>query len=133
MRAFVRRYAPHADLDDPFLNQLVEGAALYARGFALAHRQLRDPTLKERAALGDLAKALRVLPPDTPGEDIQTVVYEAGKRHFAPSELRAWFACLYQVLLGQDEGPRFGQFAALYGISETVMLIEQALARKAAA
>ena len=53
-------------------------------------------------------------------------MYEVGKRHpFA--ELRAWFGCLYQVLLGQQEGPRFGGFVALYGIQETIALIEAAL------
>ena len=50
-------------------------------------------------------------------------MFEVGKRH-AFAELRAWFGCLYQVLLGQAEGPRFGGFVALYGVTETVALIE---------
>ncbi len=133
LRGFVRRYAPHADPGDPFLNQLIDGAARYAQGFALANSARRDPTPQERAALEDLRGALGALPPDTPGEDIQTAVYEAGKRHFPAAELRAWFGCLYQVLLGQSEGPRFGQFAALYGLAETVALIDSALARAPAA
>ena len=63
-------------------------------------------------------------------EAIQNAVYEVGKRHpFV--ELRAWFTCLYQVLLGQQEGPRFGGFVALYGIPETVTLIRTALNRQA--
>jgi len=61
-------------------------------------------------------------------ETIQNLVYEVGKRHDFP-ELRAWFACLYQVLLGQQEGPRFGGFIALYGVAETIALIEAALTR----
>ena len=60
------------------------------------------------------------------------MVYEVGKRHYPQAELRAWFGCLYQVLLGQPEGPRFGQFAALYGIAETAKLIEAALERTSA-
>jgi lysyl-tRNA synthetase class 1 len=32
------------------------------------------------------------------------------------------------VLIGQERGPRFGSFAALYGVNETVALIGQALA-----
>ena len=129
LKGFVRRYAPHADPAEPFLAALIEGAASYGQGFALAHTSRRPPAPAEAAALGELAAELRLLRPETPGEDIQTVVYEVGKRHFAVAELRAWFGCLYQVLLGQSEGPRFGQFAALYGIAETVALIEQALAR----
>jgi lysyl-tRNA synthetase class 1 len=55
------------------------------------------------------------------------MVYEVGKRHPFKA-LKNWFGCLYQVLLGQQEGPRFGGFVALYGIRETVALIEGQLA-----
>ena len=60
------------------------------------------------------------------------MLYEVGKRHgFA--QLRAWFGCLYQVLLGQKEGPRFGGFVALYGVAETIALIEAVLTGPVAA
>ena len=59
-------------------------------------------------------------------EDIQTVIYEIGKANEFEN-LRNWFQALYQILLGQDRGPRFGSFVELYGIQETVNLIERAL------
>jgi lysyl-tRNA synthetase class 1 len=59
-------------------------------------------------------------------------VYAVGKRHPFPA-LKNWFECLYQVLLGQQEGPRFGGFVALYGVAETVALIRRALTGSAAA
>jgi lysyl-tRNA synthetase class 1 len=130
---FVRRYAPEATPESaPFLARLIEHAVAYSQGFLLKTRHLREPTASERDALADLAACLAALPPGTPGEDVQTVVYEVGKRHYQQAELRAWFGCLYQVLLGQSEGPRFGQFAALYGIAETVRLIEARLRATAA-
>jgi lysyl-tRNA synthetase class 1 len=61
-------------------------------------------------------------------EDIQTQVYEVGKRHQCFGALREWFTALYQILLGQDSGPRLGSFIALYGISETVALLDRAIA-----
>ena len=84
----------------------------------------------ERAALPIWPRRCRASTGAPTREAIQTVVYEVGKRHPFP-ELRAWFGCLYQVLLGQQEGPRFGGFIALYGVAETVALIEAALARPA--
>ena len=74
----------------------------------------------------DLAETLKGLDRGADAEAIQTVVYEVGKWH-PFSELRAWFGCLYEVLLGQQEGPRFGGFVALYGMAETIALIEAAL------
>jgi len=47
---------------------------------------------------------------------------------FSFEPLRAWFTALYEVLLGQSQGPRFGSFAAIFGIDRTVALIERALA-----
>src|SRR5690606_17281223 len=87
----------------------------------------RKATAEEAAALADLAGELRKLPTDAPAEDIQFQVYEVGKRHpFA--DLRAWFRTLYEILLGQSEGPRMGSFIALYGVREMVALIDRALA-----
>ena len=58
------------------------------------------------------------LPDDAPAEDIQNEVYAVGKAHFEDN-LRGWFQTLYQVLLGQDQGPRFGSFVALYGLKNS--------------
>ena len=64
--------------------------------------------------------------PEASGEDLQNIVYAVGKEHaFEP--LRAWFSALYEVLLGQAQGPRFGGFIELYGVENTRALIERAL------
>ena len=128
---FIRRYIPGAGPEDmPLLARLVEYALAYYRDFVRPKKAYREPDAIERAALEDLATGLRGVAADAPAEDIQNMLYDIGKRH-AFVELRAWFGCLYQVLLGQNEGPRFGQFIALYGVKETVALIEQSLARAA--
>jgi lysyl-tRNA synthetase class 1 len=128
---FIRRYSPDASPETmPFLDRLVEHALAYYRDFVRPQKRYRHPNDLERAALADLAETLKGLDRGADAEAIQTIVYEVGKRHPFP-ELRAWFGCLYQVLLGQQEGPRFGGFVALYGIAETVALIEAALSRPA--
>ena len=87
----------------------------------------RAPDAKERAALEDLAVQLEKLGDERDAALVQNVVYEVGKTHgFEP--LRAWFAALYEVLLGQAQGPRFGSFAALFGCPQTAAMIRQALA-----
>ncbi|HET6182345.1 MAG TPA: lysine--tRNA ligase [Acetobacteraceae bacterium] len=128
---FIRRYAPEATPEAmPFLDGLVGHAIAYYQDFVRPAKRYRPPSAMERAALADLAETLRGMEPGADAETIQNALYEIGKRHPFP-ELRAWFGCLYQVLLGQEEGPRFGGFVALYGVAETVALIEAALARAA--
>jgi lysyl-tRNA synthetase class 1 len=128
---FIRQYDRTASPQTlPFLDRLVQYAIAYYRDFVRPQKRFRDPTPVERAALADLADFLRALPPETDADTIQTGLYDIGKRHpFA--DLKAWFGCLYQVLLGQAEGPRFGGFVALYGIAETVALIDATLLRTA--
>ena len=81
--------------------------------------------------MGDLLARLKAQPQGCKdGELIQNEVYAAGKdAGFEP--LRAWFQALYEVLLGQSQGPRFGSFAAIYGLANTIAMIDGALARSA--
>jgi lysyl-tRNA synthetase class 1 len=126
---FIRRYVPGASpQNQPLLDSLVTHAIAYFRDFVRPSKRYRQPNATEAAALEDLAATLAELP-DSSAETIQTAVFEVGKRH-PFTNLRDWFTCLYEVLLGQQEGPRFGGFVALYGIPETIVLIESALARK---
>jgi lysyl-tRNA synthetase class 1 len=127
---FIRRYVPGADAEtQPMLSRLVDRAVAYYRDFVRPEKKYRDPTDLERAALEDLAGTLADVT-DPSADAIQNAVFAVGKRHPFP-DLRSWFAALYQILLGQQEGPRFGGFVALYGIPETIALIRTALHRRA--
>ncbi len=125
---FISRYAPHATPQAmPMVDRLVEYAIAYYRDFVKPNKHYRLPTAEERKALEDLAQSLQDLPADP--DAIQTEIYEVGKRH-KYTNLRDWFKALYQILLGQDEGPRMGSFIALYGIEETITLIDAALQKE---
>ncbi len=125
---FISRYAPGAAPQSaPFLDRLVGYAIAYYRDFVKPKKRYRAPDEMERAALADLLAALEALPADAPAETLQNEVYEIGKRHAFP-DLKAWFKALYEILLGQDQGPRMGSFIALYGKAETASLIRRALA-----
>jgi lysyl-tRNA synthetase class 1 len=140
---FIGRYRPGVTPHThPRLNTLVEYAIHYFRDFVLPAKKFRDPGENERAALIDLRDALSQLPADATAEQIQDVVYEVGRREpFLDEKKKAkdgkpgvsldWFNMLYQVLLGQEKGPRFGSFVAVYGVENTVGMIDGALARSA--
>jgi lysyl-tRNA synthetase class 1 len=123
---FIRRYAPDATPHDhPLLDQQVSYAIRYFHDFVKPAKHYRLPSDKERDALLDLDSRLQSLGQGT-AEEIQTEVYAVGKEHgFEP--LRAWFSTLYEVLLGQTQGPRFGSFVELYGVAETRALIATSL------
>ncbi|MCT8970707.1 lysine--tRNA ligase [Microbaculum marinisediminis] len=124
---FIRRYAPDASPQThPRLDQLVGYAIHYFHDFVLPAKRYRAPSEVERAALAELSEKLAALPAGTDAETIQNIVYEIGKTH-PFDNLRDWFKALYEVLIGQSQGPRFGSFVALYGIDETRALIGRAL------
>lgn len=125
---FISRYRPGVDAGNaPILDQLVGYAIRYYQDFIRPEKQYRQPTPDEAVALGDLRNGLKELPSDAPAEDIQSLVYEIGKRDAFP-DLKSWFRALYEILLGQSQGPRMGSFIALFGLKESVDLIERALA-----
>lgn len=140
---FIGRYRPGVTPQThPRLNAVVGYAIHYFRDFVLPEKKFREPTDVERAALVDLRDALSQLPDGATAEAIQDVVYEIGRREpfldksgkgkskdGKPGVTLDWFNMLYQVLLGQEKGPRFGSFAALYGVKNTIEMIDGALAR----
>ncbi len=125
---FIRKYAPGAAPETyPGLDAAATFAARYFRDFVKPAKTYRLADAREAAALADLRDRLTAWdgPPDA--EALQTVVFAVGNEHrFDP--LRSWFAALYEVLLGEKQGPRFGGFIAVYGVPETVALIEDGLA-----
>jgi len=126
---FISRYRPDATPENaPILDSLVGYAINYYRDFVKPSKHYRAAGAEEKAALEDLLAVLGTLPADAAAEDIQTEVYEVGKRHGCFTDLRAWFQALYQILLGQDQGPRLGSFVALYGLEETKALLARAIA-----
>ena len=125
---FLERYIPGATpASEPVLDQLAGYAINYYEDFVKPAKTFRPPTDQERAAMEALVAKLKALPQGADAEAIQNEVFEVGKAAgFEP--LRAWFSALYEVLLGQSQGPRFGSFVAIFGVERTVALIERALA-----
>lgn len=127
MWGFIRKYAPDATAEThPGLDEAAGFAVRYYHDFVKPTKVYRLANDQERAALRDLAERLTEWNSEVDGEALQSLVFAVGKEHdFDP--LRAWFTAIYEVLLGASQGPRFGGFIALFGVNETVTLIEQAL------
>ncbi len=124
---FIEQYAPAATPDNhPLLDKLVGYAIRYFEDFVKPSKVFRQPTDLERQALEDLLERLGKMKGVTDAGELQGEVYAVGKAHQFEN-LRSWFQALYQVLFGQDQGPRFGSFVALYGVENTIELIEKAL------
>ncbi len=140
---FIGRYRPGVTpRTHPKLDAMVGYAINYYRDFVAPTKKFREPNAVERKALTDLRDALSNLAAGSTPEAIQDVVYEIGRREPFLDHKKAakdgkpgvsldWFNMLYQVLLGQEKGPRFGSFVAAYGLQNTVDMIDGALARSA--
>jgi lysyl-tRNA synthetase class 1 len=134
---FLRRYAPsETPQTHPRLDKLMRYAVAYFRDFVAPKKRYRAPDEVERAALAAVSAKLAELPAEPSAEDIQHALYDIarpmpryqdlaakGVTPDRPGVANAFFAMLYTVLLGEERGPRFGSFVALYGIAETRALI----------
>ncbi len=138
---FISRYAPGASPSThPKLDELVGFAIRYFDDFVKPTKVYRAPDDMERAALSALSDTLGRLPQGSSGEDIQNAslnVARAIERYQdhtkkspegGPGVSGTFFQMIYEVLIGLEKGPRFGSFAALYGVKETKALIDKALA-----
>ena len=143
---FISRHAPGVTPDThPELDRLTGYAIRYFEDFVRPTKVYRAPDEVEREALAALSDALAELPAQADGEAIQNAALNVARRieryqdhsrqspEGGPGVSVAFFQMIYQVLIGQERGPRFGSFAALYGVDNTRALIGQALAGQLAA
>jgi lysyl-tRNA synthetase, class I len=127
--SYLGNYVENADpAAHPALDGLVTRALAYNRDFIAPTLQRRKPEENEAKALAALDEELAGTSDDATAEELQNIVYEIGKDpHYGFEQLRDWFKCLYETLLGSSAGPRMGSFIALYGVSNTRKLIAEAL------
>ncbi|WP_120717531.1 lysine--tRNA ligase [Tsuneonella amylolytica] len=130
--SYLGNYVDDADpAAHPELDALVTTALAYNRDFVAPTLSRRAPDEHEAEALRELDRQLAAADPGISAENLQTMVYEIGKREeFGFASLRDWFRALYETLLGSAQGPRMGSFIALYGVPETRALIAEALSRQ---
>ena len=138
---FIRRHLPQATPEAyPLLDQLAGYAVRYYADFVKTKKRHRAPDEVEREALEALSAALANAPAGASAEELQTLLYDVGRavpryQDFAaknatpekPGVSNAWFNSIYEILLGESKGPRFGSFIALYGVPATRALIAAAL------
>lgn len=127
LKKLIKRYRGGIDIQNNALEELLKFAVAYCKMFIMNSRSYKVPSADEKEMLSDLSDALSQMDDSKSSDEIQYVVFEVGKKHL-PHDLRTWFKILYEVLLGQEDGPRFGSFVKLYGIDNTVKLINAALA-----
>ncbi len=123
---FIKRYAPDASAEThPDLDAAAGYAVRYYNDVVKPTKQYRSPSELEREALVELRDKLKTWRVGLDVEELQSLVFSVGRERFDP--LRDWFKALYEVLLGASQGPRFGGFIALYGVEETIELIDRGL------
>jgi len=126
---YLKVYRPGVNAEShPKLDDLVGYAIRYYHDFIEANKSYRTPTDQERAALEDLAARLDDMPETQDVDQLQTTVFDAGKTQDFEN-LRDWFRGIYEVCFGQSEGPRMGNFIAIYGVANTAEMIRTALKR----
>lgn len=126
---FITKYKPDANQENmPFLDKLVKHAIFYYIDFIKDNKCYRILTASEKEIFVDLKTRLQKLDCSASGADIQTCVYDVGNANFKEN-LKDWFGLVYESLFGQKEGPRIGSFAELYGLSNFIKLIENAIER----
>ena len=127
---FIQNFAPDTDRSKyPILNQLVKNAISYFNDHVKIHKKYRNANEQEKKALLELNEEIKKMPEGMTPEEMQTVVFTVGKKYYPKEELRNWFKAIYEVVFGDEQGPRMGSFICFFGKQETIDLINKSLSR----
>ena len=125
---FVKKYKKDiSEKDHPIFGDLIEYAIKYFNDVIKLKKIYKKPNEKEKIALEALIKALDKCDDSMQPEDIQTNIYTVGKENGYKENLRDWFKLIYEVVFGDENGPRMGFFISFFGVQETKELIKNKL------
>ena len=125
---FINRF--HKDIkpeNHQILDELTELALNYFKDKVEPNKKYKKPSKEEKIALENLVKSLKLITQNSKPEDIQTAVYTVGKENGYEKNLRDWFKLIYEVIFGEQDGPRMGFFISFFGLQETIKLINDKL------
>ena len=123
---FIKKYKKDIKISDhPILDNLVEHALKYFTDIVKPNKKYRKPNDKEKKALKDLVNRLKDCKEQMDPESIQTIVYSVGKDNGYQENLREWFKAIYEIIFGDQDGPRMGFFISFLGIKESMELINK--------
>ncbi len=115
----------------PLLAKMVKSAINYYNDFIKQNKQFRVPNDQEKLAIKALIAELEQYQNNNPSsissDDLQNITFKIGREFDYEQKMRDWFLLLYQVLLGQNQGPRIGSFIALFGIKNFIKLANNAI------
>jgi lysyl-tRNA synthetase class 1 len=127
---FVKNFKPETDRAKyPILEGLIRNAISYFNDHVKIHKKYRLATDQEKKALLELNEEIKKMPDNLSPEEIQTIVFSVGKNYYAKEELRNWFKAIYEIVFGDEQGPRMGSFICFFGKQETIDLITKSLSR----
>ena len=122
---FVKKYKKNIkEKENPIFDQLINYAIKYFNDVVKLNKKFKKPNQEEKLALNNLAEKLRGCNESMSPEAIQTIVYSAGKENGYKENLRDWFKMIYEVIFGDENGPRLGFFISFFGVKETIDLIK---------
>lgn len=120
-------YQKSADNNVELLQAMSEKAINYYNDHILPNKEFRQPTPEEVVALTEMRDNLADISPDASESDYQNAYYAVGKKHYGQERLREWFGTIYEVLLGQKEGPRPGTLTKIVGQQKMLELFDNGL------
>ena len=121
---FVKKYKTNIEEKNyPIFDALVGYAIKYFNDVIKSQKKYKTPNQNEKLALEALIKTLETCNDQMSPEDIQTLIYSTGKDNGYSENLRDWFKLIYEVVFGEENGPRMGFFISFFGVNETKELI----------
>jgi lysyl-tRNA synthetase class 1 len=121
---FVKKYKKDiSEKNYPIFDNLIGYAIRYFNDVIKLQKKYKKPNDEEKNALKALIKTLESCKDDMKPEEIQTLIYSTGKDNGYEKNLRDWFKLIYEVVFGDENGPRMGFFISFFGVNETKQLI----------
>jgi lysyl-tRNA synthetase class 1 len=120
---YLKRYDSSIGNEMSIMEDLVKKAMNYYRDFILPKKDYRSPTDREKGMLKLLHAKLAGYEGNDEDE-LQSIPFAVARE--SDESPKAFFKMFYEVVFGQERGPRFGTFVQLVGKEKALHLLKKA-------
>jgi lysyl-tRNA synthetase class 1 len=99
----------------------------YFKDFIQPNLKFKIPNPVEKSILLEVVNSISLIDEKADADDFQSAIFSIGKSSIYKDDIKRFFKLIYEVVFGQENGPRLGSFTKIYTKNKTIELINSKL------
>ena len=110
-----------------YINRMISCGINYFNDFIQPTLKFKIPNTEELSILKNVVLEINKIDANAEADEFQSAIFSVGKNSVFKDDIKSFFKLIYEVVFGQENGPRLGSFIKIYTKDKTIELFNSKL------